>query len=161
MARAEVCDRTAFARLLAATVPENWPPESAADALPWFLKQLEADAANFGWLAWYGVDNGQASEGRTLIGSVGFKGRPNAEGTVEVGYSVLPQFCRQGYAGEMLGGILGWAFRSPDVARVIADTMPANTPSVRVLLRHGFRQVGPGSDEGSLLFEKLRANHSV
>jgi len=161
MARAELCDRPSFAWLLGAHVPENWPPESTADALPWFAERLEADAANFGWLAWYAVRNGQASEGRTLVGSIGFKGRPNVEGTVEVGYSVLPQFHRQGYAGEMLGGIVGWAFRCPDVVRVVADTMPTNTPSVRVLLRHGFRQVGPGSEEGSLLFEKVRANHAV
>jgi RimJ/RimL family protein N-acetyltransferase len=155
-ARAELCDRDAFARLLGAQIPDNWPPESAADALPWFLERLEADAANFGWLAWYAVRNSQESEERTLIGGIGFKGRPNVEGTVEVGYSVLPQFHRQGYAGEMLGGIVGWAFQCPDVVRVVADTMPTNTPSVRLLLRHGFRQIGAGSEEGSQLFEKVR-----
>jgi RimJ/RimL family protein N-acetyltransferase len=160
MARTELCDRPAFARLLDAKVPENWPPESAADALPWFLERLEADAANFGWLAWYAVLNGEDSEERTLIGGIGFKGRPNVEGTVEVGYSVLPQFHRQGYAGEMLGGILSWAFQCPDVVRVVADSMPTNTPSVRLLLRHGFREVGAGSEEGSLLFEKVRPNQT-
>jgi RimJ/RimL family protein N-acetyltransferase len=156
MARAELFDRPAFARLLGARVPENWPPETAADALPWFLERLEADAANFGWLAWYALCNRLPQE-RVLIGGIGFKGAPGPDSTVEVGYSVLPQFQRQGYARQMLSGILGWAFAQPAVVRVVADTMPSNTASVRLLERQGFRQVGPGTEPGSVLFEKLRS----
>jgi RimJ/RimL family protein N-acetyltransferase len=158
MARAENFDRAAFARLIGARVPENWPPETAADALPWFLERLESDAANFGWLAWYALLDGSAAEDRVLLGGIGFKGRPGQDGTVEVGYSVLPQFQRRGFAGEMLGGILDWAFASSEVARVVADTMPSNAASMRLLSRKGFRQIGPGSEKGSVLLEKLRPN---
>jgi hypothetical protein len=42
LARAELNDRGEFARLLSASVPDNWPPESAADALPMFLAWMEA-----------------------------------------------------------------------------------------------------------------------
>ena len=42
LARAEISDRGEFARLLEASVPDNWPPETAADALPLFLSWLEA-----------------------------------------------------------------------------------------------------------------------
>src|SRR5437868_1418837 len=66
LARVELSDRPRFAELLGASVPENWPPESAADALPWFLAQLEADPANFGWLAWYVLRNNPASAERVL-----------------------------------------------------------------------------------------------
>src|SRR5262245_8566515 len=156
MARAELCDRRHFAELIDATVPENWPPESAADALPWFLAQMEADAANFGWLGWYVFLNDSKAGGRVLVAGVGFKGKPSPDGTVEIGYSVLPQFQRNGYAGEMVGGILEWAFGHPTVNRVVADTMPANEPSVRLLKRHGFQPCGPGTEEGSVLFEKRR-----
>lgn len=154
LARAELFDRPRFAELLGASVPENWPPQSAADALPWFLTELEADSGNFGWLAWYALLNDTQI---VLIGGVGFKGRPLADGTVEIGYSVLPQFQRNGYAGEMLAGMLEWAFGHPQVQRVLADTMPANEPSVRLLTRHGFRPCGPGAEEGSILFEKRRS----
>jgi ribosomal-protein-alanine N-acetyltransferase len=159
MARAEMFDRPAFTRLLGARVPENWPPESVADALPWFLEQLEADAANLGWLAWYALCN-RLPEEPVLIGGIGFKGRPGPDQTVEVGYSLLPQFQQQGYATEMLAGILRWAFARPGVARVIADTMPSNTASVRLLQRQGFREIGCGSEEGSRLFEKCRCGVS-
>lgn len=34
LARAEIGDRGEFARLLGASAPDNWPPETLADALP-------------------------------------------------------------------------------------------------------------------------------
>ena len=49
MARAEIRDRERFARLLEARVPENWPPESVADALPPLLRWLEASPGRIGW----------------------------------------------------------------------------------------------------------------
>ncbi len=156
MARAELFDRAAFAHLIGATNPENWPPELATDALPWFLERLENDAGNFGWLTWNALLSGPTANDRVLLGGIGFKGKPAPDGTVEVGYSVLPQFQRQGYAGEMLDGILDWAFTHPEVVRVVADTMPSNTASVCLLGRRSFRQVGPGTDEGSVMFERLR-----
>ena len=36
LSRAEIDDRAGFARLLRAAVPQNWPPESVADALDFF-----------------------------------------------------------------------------------------------------------------------------
>ena len=42
LARAEIGDRAEFARLLRASVPDNWPPETTVDALPLFLGWLEA-----------------------------------------------------------------------------------------------------------------------
>src|SRR5262249_3599415 len=124
LARAELFDRPLFARLLDAHVPDGWPPESIADALPWFLTRLEADPASVGWLAWYAVPRGRAWGERVLVAGGGFKGPPLADGTVEVGYAALPEFQGQGLAGEMVGGLVGWAFTQPAVSRVVADTQP-------------------------------------
>src|SRR4051812_12561899 len=77
LARAELADRVAFAALLDAIVPDNWPPESATDALPCFLKQLEeAPDERAGWLAWYGVRSATEGEQPTLVGGAGFLGPP-------------------------------------------------------------------------------------
>ena len=88
IARAEMADRLEFARLLNATVPENWPPETLADALPLFFEWLKAAPEQVGWFGWYAiVSNGE----EVLVGSVGFKGPPD-NGVVELGYSVVPVF---------------------------------------------------------------------
>ena len=102
LARAEMSDRVEFARLLGADIPENWPPESAADARPFFLELLEGNPTWVGWLGWYAVATLDEA-GPTLVGSGGFFGPPDASGEIETGYSVLPQFHRRGIATEMVG----------------------------------------------------------
>jgi RimJ/RimL family protein N-acetyltransferase len=137
IARAEVNDRGEFARLLGATVPENWPPETLADALPLLLRLLEAAPDCAGWFGWYALGRDDAAAAPVLVGSVGFKGPPQ-DGSVEIGYSVLPQFQCRGYATEMVGGLVHWALEQPGVIRVVAETEWANPASVRVLIKAGF-----------------------
>jgi RimJ/RimL family protein N-acetyltransferase len=152
LARAEIEHPLEFTRLLGATVPQNWPPESLADALPLFLAWLEAAPDQVGWFGWYALRRGPAPADATLVGSVGFKGPPRG-GTVEIGYSVLPQFRRRGYAAEMVGGLTRWALSQPGVSRVIAEAEATNLASVGVLLRVGFAEEGPGAEPGSLRYE--------
>jgi [ribosomal protein S5]-alanine N-acetyltransferase len=149
MIRAEIADRAAFAEMLGATVPADWPPESAADAVPWFLEQLEIDpVGRAGWLAWYGI-----GESGVLVGGAGFKGPP-VDGMVETGYSVLPAYQRQGYATEMVGALVEWAMAQPGVNRVIADTDENNVPSLRLLGNLGFNAIGAGAEPGCIRFER-------
>jgi RimJ/RimL family protein N-acetyltransferase len=152
LARAEIADREAFAQALAAVVPANWPPETLADALPWFLQQLEAAPHCAGWFGWYGIVVEAARGPAELVASGGFKGPPR-DGTAEVGYSVLPQHQGHGYATEMVGALVGWALAQVGVQRIVAQTQPENVASVRVLSKLGFRAVGPGEESGSLRFE--------
>ena len=151
-ARAELNNRHEFARLIDAEVPGNWPPESAADALPLFLEWLEAAPQNVGWFGWYAVTNKFAAQAPTLIGSVGFLGPPR-DGVVSIGYSVLPQFQRAGFATEMVASLIQWAKGDEAVARIVAETEWANPASVRVLSKLGFVEKGPGAEPGGTRFE--------
>ena len=130
LARAEIGDRGEFARLLGAAVPDNWPPETLADALPSFLTALETTPNQIGWFAWYGLVKDGGAAAAVLVASGGFKGPPG-DGAVEIGYSVLPQFQGRGYAAEMVEGLLLWAMGQPGVARVVAETDWANRVSAR------------------------------
>jgi RimJ/RimL family protein N-acetyltransferase len=152
LARAEVRDRGEFLRLLGASVPENWPPEALADALPLFLGWLEAAPDRIGWFGWYALAPGDGEAGAVLVASGGFKGPPQ-DGMAEIGYSVLPQYQGRGYATEMVGALVRWALGQPGVARVVAETEWANPASVRVLRKAGFAPVGPTTEEGGARFE--------
>lgn len=154
LARAEVSDRDEFARLLNASVPDNWPPESLADALPLFLSWLEAAPDRAGWFGWYALATGDGAAASILVASGGFKGPPQ-DGTAEVGYCVLPQFQGRGYATEMVRGLVRWALGQPGVARVVAETEWANPASVRVLSKAGFAPLGPTTEPGGTRFEFL------
>lgn len=152
LARAEIGDRGEFARLLGASVPNNWPPETLADALPLFLGWLEAASDRIGWFGWYALAAGNGAAAPVLVASGGFKGPPQ-DGVVEIGYSVLPQFQGRGFATEVVGGLVRWALGQPGVARVAAETEWANPASVCVLSKAGFVPAGPATEPGGARFE--------
>jgi [ribosomal protein S5]-alanine N-acetyltransferase len=72
------------------------------------------------------------------------------DGLVEIGYSMLEMHQRQGYATEAVRGLLSWAFQNPEVQRVVADTLPGLTPSIRVMEKSGFAFVGDGPIEDGM-----------
>src|SRR5437899_111452 len=76
---------------------------------------------------------------RSVIGSAGFKGPPDAAGMVEIAYGIVPGFEGQGFATEGAAALVGFAFASGHVRLVRAHTLPAANPSTRVLLKCGFR----------------------
>jgi len=167
LARAEIGDRGEFARLLGASVPDNWPPETAADVLPLFLSWLEAAPPDrLGWFGWYALahrDENQVNDvtppgppappcPRVLVGGGGFLGPPR-DGAAKMGYAVLPQFQRRGYATEIVRALVSWAIGQPGVVRLVAETEWANPASVRVLEKAGFRPVGPAAEPGGTRFE--------
>jgi RimJ/RimL family protein N-acetyltransferase len=152
LARAEIHDRAGFADLLGAVVPEAWPPESAADALPLFLGWLEAAPEKAGWFGWYALCRDICAAGQVLVGGGGFLGPPE-DGVVQMGYSVLPEFQRRGYATEMVRGLATWAFVQSGVNVIAAETEWANPASVRVLERTGFQTAGAATDPAGMRFE--------
>jgi RimJ/RimL family protein N-acetyltransferase len=89
-----------------------------------------------------------------LVAGGGFMGPPKG-GVAQIGYSVLPQFQRQGYATEMVGGLVRWALAQPGVDRVAAETEWANPASARVLEKSGFRSTRSATVQGGARFELL------
>jgi RimJ/RimL family protein N-acetyltransferase len=75
------------------------------------------------------------------MGSAGYKGPPSADATLEVGYGIVSEYQRQGYASEVVHGFLAHAFALPAVHRVVAETLPSLVPSIGVLRKCGFRLI--------------------
>lgn len=148
LARAEIADRQEFAKLLGASVPENWPPATLADALQIILGWIEAAPDSVGWFGWYAVTESVP----VLVASGGFKGPPR-DGVAEIGYSVLPQFQGRRYATEIVNALVHWAYSQLGVDRIVAETEWANPASVRVLIKAGFVAAGTASTPGGARFE--------
>ena len=151
----EITGSEALGRALAADVPTDWPPEQAADALPWFLSQLRSDASLSGWLNWYGLYREDMGQRPQLVGSAGFFGSPE-DGSVEIGYSILPTFQGRGFATEIVAGLVTWALSQPSVECVAAESRADNGASRRVLSKAGFVEIGAGRDAGHLRFERRK-----
>jgi RimJ/RimL family protein N-acetyltransferase len=147
-------DVAQLARHLAADVPRNWPPPLYdREARLHFLRVVSESPAAVGWTTWYVLVR-QETGVPTLIGGVGAVGPPDDDGAILIGYSLLDQFHRQGYATEALQGFLAWADQDARLRRVVADTFPDLHASIRVLEKNGFVGCGAGAEAGSLRFER-------
>jgi RimJ/RimL family protein N-acetyltransferase len=82
-----------------------------------------------------------ASDGRhaRVIGDVFFRLSSVAAAQGEIGWTLNPEFTHQGYASEAARAMLGVAFETIGLHRVIANLAPENAASVALCLRLGMR----------------------
>jgi ribosomal-protein-alanine N-acetyltransferase len=131
--------------LLGVAIPVDWPPPfNDAGTRAWSREQLESNSAAKGWLGYYVVAQVDGIE--TLVGTAGYKGPPDAEGTVEVGYSIVPAYRRRGIASAALEMLIDHAFADQRVARVTAETPVDFAASRGLLEKCGFVLVGNRTD---------------
>lgn len=156
--RADLEGRDALGPALGVRVPAEWPPEFVDnDALNFTLDILESAPEQAGWWIYYFVRKATHADPAVVVGVGGFRGPP-ADGVVELGYSIMPEFRRQGFAQEAIQGMVAFAFARADVQCVRAQTLPRLDASIGVLEKCGFRYAGPGTDEpGALCYERVRA----
>ena len=82
----------------------------------------------------------------TAVGGIGFKGAPDANGDVELGYGIDEPYRRRGYAAEAAGAMLTWALAQPGVKRILAQAELDNEISQKVLMKNGFVRNGFGAE---------------
>jgi ribosomal-protein-alanine N-acetyltransferase len=157
---AELVGRDALAQVLGVDVPTSWPPELYdADAVRWVLAALADGRHRDGWGFYYVTERPARGERPMLVGGGGFTGIPDETGTVEIGYAIVPERRRRGYARETVDAWVAWAFAHPEIARVIAHTLPDLLPSIRLLEVSGFSYVGPHAAAGeadAIQYERRR-----
>lgn len=117
------------------------------------LDQVRADPAAQDW-----VVRAVVVEPEGVVGHAGFHGPPDADGAVEVGYTVLPHLRGRGFATAALRALVAEAAAAPGVRVVRASVSPDNAASLAVVRRVGFVQVGEQVDEvdGIELVHELR-----
>jgi ribosomal-protein-alanine N-acetyltransferase len=128
-------------------VPDDWPDEHDRRFLAFRLRQMTDEPARGPWLVRAIV----LRETRELIGHVGFHGPPGlnsrrAADAVEVGYTIFPEHRSRGYANEAVVGLLDWA-RAQGIHRFVASVGPENEPSLKLVRRLGFVEVGRHWDD--------------
>ncbi len=150
---AELAGPLHLAALLGADVPASWPPgEYDRNAQEYFRARLAAASpADAGWFGWYAIAAEPSFATPTLVAAAGFLGPPDADGTAEIGYSVIPEATGRGFATEAVRALGTWAVGN-GATRVIAHTTRANEASIAVLVHCGFVEDGPGAETGTIRF---------
>ncbi|WP_429911822.1 GNAT family N-acetyltransferase [Glycocaulis sp.] len=143
LARLQLDDRREFFRTLNVSPEASWPPElNNTESMTQIRDRLAANPQEAGWHGWVFIMRWADDAPGRLVGNGGFFGPPDKDGTVEIGYSMLPSFREQGLATEAVQGLAGWAFSQPGVTGIRAHTRASATASRRVLEKSGFVLTG-------------------
>ena len=130
-------------RLLGAQIPQEWrtghwrwlgnrPAQAEADpsVIPWLPRvQLLRQPADRGG-------------GGLVVGDAGFHGPPDDEGRVEIGYMVISEYRRRGFAEEAVRALMAWSARERGITRFRASIGLQNIPSLSLIRKLGFVQAG-------------------
>ncbi|MHB1314876.1 MAG: GNAT family N-acetyltransferase [Christensenellales bacterium] len=117
---------------------ENWPTKDTMDILPIVHASLEKNVHPTGFEFWMIVKK----ENRQVIGDIGFHGKPNEKGEVEVGFGLVEDQRRKGYGTEALLAMMDWIRKEESVKAVIANCLLNNAPSARILQKAGLHETG-------------------
>jgi RimJ/RimL family protein N-acetyltransferase len=90
---------------------------------------------------WYQFALEDRSTG-VLVGDLALKVDLDEPRTAEVGFTLAREHQGQGYGAEALRGLLGFAFETFALHRVVAVTDALNAPAAAMLERVGFRREG-------------------
>ena len=137
----------ALADLLGVTLADGWLvfPE----AVPFALQMLETDPQILRW----GMHLFLKKDENKIIGNGGFKGVPDENGMVEIGYAISPAYENQGLATEAARGMIEYAFSWANVRMVDAHTLAEENASVKVLQKCGMTRIAEkhGTEDGDIL----------
>ncbi|WP_082232937.1 GNAT family N-acetyltransferase [Halobacillus massiliensis] len=111
------------------------------------LDELKNNIELKGWGVWFVINQ----DPNSVIGDAGFKGKPNDQKVVEIGYGINPDAQNNGFATEAVNGIKDWAFASGKVNKIVAECSLENIASIRVLEKLGMRRTF--SKEGFIYWE--------
>jgi RimJ/RimL family protein N-acetyltransferase len=141
--------------LLGAELPTDFPREGERGFLTLRLRQMREDARFEDWSPFAVV-----LEGR-MIGHAGYHGPPGSNtkqnpNAVEIGYTIEPEYRRQGYATAAATELIRRA-EERGIRHFVACSAPGNEPSLAIIHGLGFTQTGEAMDEEDgleLVFER-------
>lgn len=135
-------------RHLNVQVPAVFDPEFGMDPYRYTYNKLLNNPDESPW--WLHLFIHQ--QDRALAGMGGYKGPPDGQSMVEIGYQIYEPYRNQGLATEAANGLINRAFEHPDINIVQAHTLAEENASVRVLKKCGmtFVQAIDDPDDGAI-----------
>ena len=122
-------------------VPAKWT-EFGEPVFRFSLEKIKNNPESKTWWTYLPIE----IETNTLIGSCGYKGTPNIEGVVEIGYEVAEFKRNKGFATEIVNLLIQKAFNDSRVNCIRAHTLAEENASVKVLKKCNFQFVEEKED---------------
>lgn len=115
----------------------EWPEPGLIEALPYFNQQI-IDHGITGYNSWLILDK----QTNDIIGSLGFINEPDDNGSIEIGFGIIPSKRCQGYCEEAANALIKWVEIKPEVKMITAQCNDDNERSIKLLKKIGFKKKG-------------------
>ena len=135
----------------------RWAPEYPAEGDASAARRFLNTCAHTGDPRPFGNYEIRRREDGRAIGGVGFHGTPDENGSVTIGYGLIPSAHGKGYASEALRALLAFA-RARGITSVKGDTDHDNTASQHVMAAVGMRLI---AEDERLKYYKIAWNENA
>jgi ribosomal-protein-alanine N-acetyltransferase len=115
----------------------NWPDTDVIETLPKIICNLSQVDSPTGFESWMIIkkDTGE------VIGDIGFKGFNQKESNIDLGYGIVKEERRKGYAKEAAATLIRWAFSKEIVKEITASCLIDNISSINLLKKFNFIEI--------------------
>ena len=120
----------------------SWPDDDVMDTLPRIINNLLLVKGPTGFESWMIVKNDTLE----IIGDLGFKGIKHDDGTIDIGYGIIKEERRKGYAAEAVAALVDWAFSQTIVNQITARCAIDNSGSINLLKKLNFNETSRDSE---------------
>jgi len=121
---------------------KSWPDVDVLETLPKIINNLTKVDAPTGYESWMIIKKDTLE----IIGDLGFKGFNNEEKNIDLGYGIIKEERRKGYAVEAVSEIIKWAFSNEIVKEITANCLIENTNSINLLHKFNFAHIRTEND---------------
>jgi len=134
---------------------DEWPNLDTREILPIIRDKLSVQCVPSGFNAWLFIDKSDSS----IVGDGGFKGPPDDNGEIDIGYGIIESRRRQGYALEAVTALIKWGLSRDNVKAITADCLKGNTASLKILKKSGMTEIK--QDEEKFYFKMCQGTASL
>ncbi len=114
----------------------KWPLPDTLDILNFIKDTMNKNDEVSGYDVWMVIKK----EDRSVIGDAGFKGTPNENGEIEIGFGLIDEEQKKGYGYEVASSLIEWASKIDEVKVIKADCLIDNIGSAKLLKKCGMRE---------------------
>jgi ribosomal-protein-alanine N-acetyltransferase len=115
---------------------KSWPDDDVIETLPRIINNLLRVEAPTGFESWMIIKKDTLE----IIGDAGFKGLNHEERNIDIGYGIIKEERRNGYAEEAAAALINWAFSTELTKEITANCLAGNNSSINLLKKLNFTE---------------------
>ena len=127
---------------------KSWPDMDVLATLPRIINNLTKVGYPTGFESWMIIKK----DTKEIIGDLGFKGFNDKDENIDIGYGIIKEERRKGFAEEAVREIVKWAFSNEKIKEITANCLTSNSSSINLLNKFNFTRI---SVENEMIYWNL------